>query len=168
MKLTRRDAIVALTAMGIGAGEVGRAFHSSEGEDAIVRRMLAAAETVYPSTVDVNDEFVSTYVLGRLTHRENHRTELERAVTELNDHARRVTGRAFEDLAVDRRRDVFRDLGVDRALSNPDGTVEEQIRYYVVNDLLYVLFTSPVGGTLVGFENPPGYPGGRESYQRGP
>jgi hypothetical protein len=42
------------------------------------------------------------------------------------------------------------------------------VRYYVVNELLYALYTSPTGGELVGIENPQGHPGGHESYQHEP
>jgi hypothetical protein len=42
------------------------------------------------------------------------------------------------------------------------------VRYYVVDELLYAFYASPVGGGMAGIENPPGYPGGTESYQEGP
>jgi len=51
---------------------------------------------------------------------------------------------------------------------NPDGTAAERVRFFVVNELLLALYASPTGGELVGIENPQGYAGGAESYQRGP
>jgi hypothetical protein len=42
------------------------------------------------------------------------------------------------------------------------------VRHLVVNDLLYALYASPTGARLAGLENPPGHPGGIESYREGP
>jgi len=43
-----------------------------------------------------------------------------------------------------------------------------RVRYYLVNDLLFALYSSPTGGKLVGIENPQGHPGGTGSYQQPP
>jgi hypothetical protein len=59
-------------------------------------------------------------------------------------------------------------LGVRTAEPDPDGTDVERVRYYVVNELLFALYSSPTGGELVGLENPQGHPGGIDSYRRGP
>jgi hypothetical protein len=59
-------------------------------------------------------------------------------------------------------------MGVDLVDPDPDGFSAERVRFYLVNELLYALYSSPTGGTLLGLENPQGYPGGSESYQQGP
>jgi len=59
-------------------------------------------------------------------------------------------------------------MSVDTADPVPDGDDVERVRYYVVNELLFALYSSPTGGELVGLENPRGNPGGLASYQRGP
>jgi hypothetical protein len=59
-------------------------------------------------------------------------------------------------------------MAVDRTGSSPNGNIPERIRYYVVNQLLYGLYTAPTGGRLLGIENPVGHPGGFESYQKEP
>jgi uncharacterized membrane protein YbhN (UPF0104 family) len=58
----------------------------------------------------------------------------------------------------------LRSLGVDRAASRREGNRAEQIRFYLVNSLLYLLFTKPRGSRLVGIENPDGHPGGFAVY----
>ena len=43
--------------------------------------------------------------------------------------------------------------------------MSDRVRFFVVNELLFALYSSPTGGSLVGIENPVGHPGGTESYQ---
>lgn len=171
MQLSRRDAIAALGALGIGASAVGTARQwtdESIGDEEITDRLQAAAEVVYPSAVDVDRSFIETVVRGRLNGRPEYVRSQEETLAALQRHSRRTTGRGFEQLDIDGRRSMLRQLGVPRAHPNPSGTVDERVRYYVVNDLLYVLFSTPTGGELVDCENPPGYPGGVEAYQHGP
>lgn len=168
MKLTKREAVLALGALGVNAAGVGILTEDSDdASSVVVGTMYAAAELVYPSAIETTEEFVETYVLGRPVS-DRHERRREEAVRVLNRRAQRDYVSRFASLSPTRRRDVLEALGVDRAHSNHEGTTAERIRYYVVNDLLYALFASPVGGELLGVENPPGYPGGHDAYRRGP
>jgi hypothetical protein len=172
-RLTRRDALAALAAGGVGLG--GSAVLLSEGledsaggdlDDDAIETLGAVAEAVYPSAVQAEDSFVRTYVRGLPPER---REGMADAVTALDAGARRLTGRRFAALpSASKRRSVLRRLGVDRARSAPDGTPPERILYHLVNSLLYTLFSSPRGGELVGIENPAGYPGGYGAFSRHP
>lgn len=171
MQLSRRDAIVALGALGGTATVAGTLRNRDEApgaDEAVTSRLLATARAIYPPAVAVDRSFITTYVRGRLEDRPNYAEGQTAALQDLRDASRRSAGRPFTELDIDGRRSVLRRMGVPRAQPHQDGTVEERIRYYVVNDLIYVLFSTPVGGQLVGCENPPGYPGGLEAYQRGP
>jgi hypothetical protein len=168
MRLTRRDAIAALAVLGVGSAVLGRVDDTDPSTERIVATMVATSELVYPSSVQVDAEFVRTYLLGRRHAQERYDRAVTDAVTELDRAARRKFGQSFRSLSPDRRDVVLRALGVDRAISNPDGTTPQRIRYYLVHELLYALYTSPVGGRLLNMENPPGHPGGRDAYQRGP
>jgi len=74
----------------------------------------------------------------------------------------------FRELGTERRDATLRAMGVDTAEPNPDGNPRERVRYYLVNELLFALYSSPTGGELVGLENPQGHPGGTESYRQPP
>ena len=173
-RLTRRDALAALAVGGVGLG--GSAVLVSEvpedatvdsdlGDEAIAT-LVAVAEAVYPSAVQADESFVSTYARGLPSER---RAGMAEAVAALDDGATRLTGSRFAAIpSASKRRSVLRRLGVDRARSAPDGTPPERILYHLVNSLLYALFSSPRGGDLVGIENPAGYPGGYEAYSRSP
>lgn len=171
MELLRRDAIAALGALGVGATAVGlheRDDSGGDGSDARVREALvAAAEVVYPAEVSGTGEFVETFLEGRLDDG-SHAEGLRTAVSDLDDlAANRYDGR-FSALSPADRDRLLREVGADTAEEHPAGTTAERIRYYVVNELLLALYTSPTGGKLVGIENPQGHPGGIESYRRGP
>jgi len=166
MQLTRRDAIVALGVLGTSSYAVSRARERGV-EAGQVGTVCAVADVIYPSQVDVEAEFVETYLLGRTHASERFESGMASAVSALDETARSEYGQSFTPLSRDRRRSVLRSLGVDRAHSVPDGTTSQRVRYFLVNELLYALFTSPVGGRLLGIENPPGYPGGQTAYQRG-
>jgi len=184
MELTRRDAVAALAAVGGGAaiglsglveppsatsGDDGPREDNSgaPGDAEIEATLVAAAEVVYPSDVTGVEEFVRTYLSGRLG-REEHRAGMARAVAELDQLANNWYGGRFAALDPGDRDDFLRELGADSAEENPDGTTAERVRYYVVNEVLLALYASPTGGELVGIENPQGHPGGQASYQRGP
>lgn len=179
MKLTRRDAIAALggagIALGSGAAALSRDHVEADREDdrrsldATLDTLAATAEVVYPSAVEGVPEFVETYSLGRFEARESYLRGVREAVAQLDTHAQVwFDADSFVDLSVAERDDLLREMGVHTAEEQPDGTAAERVRHFVVNELLYALYTSPTGGELVGIENPQGYPGGTESYQRGP
>lgn len=182
MELTRRDALAALAAAGAGslAGCEGAAPPTASDEppatgsdtrpldDGEVATLVAAAEVVYPDAVEGITEFVGTYALGRVADRPDHRAGLREAVADLDALARDWHGEAFAGLSPSVRDQLLRDVGIPGVESDPDGPLPERLRFFVVNDLLYALYASPTGGELVGIENPIGYPGGIESYQRPP
>ena len=115
------------------------------------------AEVVYPSTVTATPAIVKSYTL-RLD--DSRIVRLEATLDELNDHARSTLRDDFATVPVDTRNALLRELGVDAAQPAPHGIFAARVRYYVVNGLLYALFTRPEGGRLVGIDNPVGYPGG--------
>jgi hypothetical protein len=195
MRLTRRDALAALAGVGaVGAGGAalgglaGRSppvagdagapdapasaadatDGSDEVDDDVVAVLVAAAEVLYPSAVEGHERFVTTYVRGRRRDDPDHYSGVTAAAAELDAVARDWHDTAFASLGRETRDRLLRDLGVDVADPAPQGSVSARLRFYVVNDLLYALYTSPTGGRLVGTENPTGYPGGIESYRRGP
>jgi hypothetical protein len=133
--------------------------------DARVDTLVAVADVIYPSEVSGIEEFVTSYVD---TFSDSRKETVASAVVELDDYARRTRGERFLALSVANRDSVLRAIGVDRTGSSPDGSVPECIRYYVVNQLLYGLYTSPTGSGLLGIQNPTGHPGGYESYQNSP
>jgi hypothetical protein len=167
MRLTRRDAVIALGAVGLGSYSTGQLVNSREDGDEVAT-ILAVTELLYPSQVEVDEEFVETYVLGRANAETEYESYITEAVSELNRQSEHDFGQSFEALSADRRRRVLRSIGVNRVRSNPDGTLAQRIRHYLIKDLLYALYSTPVGGQLLDTENPPGHPGGRDAYQRGP
>ena len=192
MKLSRRDALAALAglgAVGTAAAVGGLSTREppvaadthvtpsgvDEGEavehavDADVLSVLvAAAEVLYPTDVSGHAEFVETYVRGRVRTTPDHYQGVVSAAADLDAVARDGHAERFEALSRETRDRLLRELGVDVADPDPEGNISDRLRFYVVNDLLYALYTSPTGGRLVGTENPTGYPGGIGSYQRGP
>lgn len=172
MELSRRDALVALGAAGAAAGGFGVVSYSgvAGGDPAPVVRALA--ETVYPSEVTVDEQFVETYLRGRADGNGNGDggaggLDVAALTRRLDGYARRERGAAFVDLAPDDREALLRDRGVDVVPPDPDGTATARLRF-LVDDLLYALYATPTGGKLVGNPNPTGYPGGTDHYQRGP
>ena len=176
MKLTRRDAAAALAALGAGGGAAVAVGHNSEDgrrsdnnldEAAIRKTMVAAAEVLYPDAVTGIDDFVTTFVDSRLTG-ETHAAGVADAVAAVNDRAKSWYDDRFAALDADTRDSVLREMAADTAEPRREGSTAEEVRYYVVNELLLALYSSPTGGELVGIENPQGYAGGIDSYQRGP
>jgi len=172
MRLTRRDALVALGATGVAGVGVGAGVLAFDDSDEpapdLEATLVGVAEVVYPSGVEGIPSFVETYSLGRMRGREDYRSGVEAAVRTVDEAAREWYDGAFADLDVATRESVVRELGADEAVPDPDGSRAERVRYYLVNELLYAFYASPTGGELAGIENPPGYPGGTESYQHGP
>ncbi|GAB3703233.1 gluconate 2-dehydrogenase subunit 3 family protein [Halorubrum pallidum] len=192
MELTRRDAAAALAAIGAGggvalgvrrAGAGGEDECGSPGDDgaggestadeglpddeSVREAMRAVAAVVYPGAVSGVDAFVDAFVDGRLDG-SAHDEGIRAAVADVESAARSWYGASLSDLPAADREAVLRELGVDTAEENPHGTTAERARYYVLNELLVALYTSPTGGELVGIENPQGYAGGAASYARGP
>lgn len=188
MELTRRDALAALAGGSVvgggGAVAVGRTGETASGArskaddgssttaDAAFRAvrdpLVAAAHVVYPEEITGIATFVETYTLGRIEERAEYRNGVQRAVAAVNDRAESWYGGRYASLDAETRDAVLREMGTDTAEPDPEGSTAERVRYYVVNELLYALYTSPTGGKLVGLENPQGHPGGHESYQHGP
>jgi hypothetical protein len=171
MKLTRRDALLALAGGGLVAsaaidgGTAGKDGTVSEGD---LETLVALAEVLYPSSVAVTREFVETYSLGRKAVDEEYLARMSEALEEVRTTSRLETGRAYASLGPDLRDEVLRATGADRAYADPEGTVAQRVRYYVVDELLYAFYATPKGAEFVGSRNPVGYPGGTEAYQQRP
>lgn len=180
MELTRRDAVAALAAVG-GAGVVGVGLRrrsddeptddESEADlpddDHVRETMVAVAEVVYPSELSGIDDFVAEFIGPRL-EADAHARGIREAVATLDDRGESWHDGPVTDLSLETRDTLLQEVGSDAAEEDPAGTTAQQVRYYVVNELLLALYASPTGGELVGIENPQGHPGGTESYQRGP
>lgn len=180
-RLTRRDALAALTAVGVaGVGSyaltrddpdespAGTAADSGPLGASEQETLVAIAQVLYPDAIEGIDEFVRTYVAGRAENRPERAEAMAEAVATLEERSDRTHGTRFADLSRERRDGLLREMGVDVVDPDPDGIVAARLRYYLVNELLFALYASPTGGRLVGIENPQGYPGGIDSYQRGP
>jgi len=171
MNLSRRDALAALAAAGV-VGVAGATVLGDEGSaDAAVpadtlATLVAVAEAVFPSEATGIEPFVETYVAGRVADDPAHREGVNAAAADLDATAHDWRDASLVDLDRSARDQLLRDLSVDVADPDPDGNLAAQVRFYLVNELLYAFYASPTGGRLVGIENPVGYPGGTESYQR--
>ncbi|MBV0903072.1 gluconate 2-dehydrogenase subunit 3 family protein [Haloarcula salina] len=187
MELSRRDALVALSAAGVAVGgggavllagdeEPDREAGGSGGSSASLgpidegglETLTAAADVLYPDQVAGVDEFVERFVRGRARTQPDHVAGIADAVAYLDDYAQAWFDEEFADLAPATRDRALRRMNADTVDPDPDGSDEQRVRYFVVNELLFALYASPTGGKLVGIENPQGHPGGTESYQRGP
>ncbi len=151
-----------------GGGSVALAGCSGDEPDPSlpIDDVAAVAEAVYPSEVTGYQEFVETYIRGRSRGATGYRQALDQVVADLNAMAREWYNDPLPALSRVDRDTLLREVGADTAEPRPDGTLAERTRYYLVNDLLYALYTSPTGGELVGIRNPPGHPGGTASYHR--
>lgn len=180
MELTRRDAVAALAATGIAGGaalhlsdngnqdgSTDRGDQTSDHAASIVETATALAPVVFPSEVSEAEEFVRIYVRGRIEDDEAYQTAMAEAVTALDAYATDEYDAPFRDLSVEQGDELLNAIGLDRVQPDPDGQDLSRIRFYLVNELLYGLFSSPTGGELVGTANPPGHPGGLEAYQGG-
>jgi len=168
MELTRRDALAVLATVGVSTS-TGCLGDSQSLSDDLVSRLLTVAEVVYPDEVETNPEFVETYVLGRIEgqERDDYLEGLSDALEILDEYTQHFHEEDFRGFSPDGRDRVLRQMGVDTADPDPDGTDAQRVRYYLINELQYALYTSPVGGRLVGIENPIGHPGGTDTYKRG-
>ena len=173
MELTRRDAAAALAAVGATGGVTSEGNDEPLDETAVRASMAGVATVLYPSEVDGVEPFVDGFLDGRLDG-SDHAEGVREAIGELDGAARSWHGAPITELSegdpdrLGREPGLLREVGADTAEEDPDGTLAERVRYYVVNELLLALYASPTGGELVGLENPHGHPGGTESYRRGP
>lgn len=172
MEIRRRDAVVALATLGVtvgAAGGIGGGGRppTADDDERVIAVLVAIADVVYPSELTGTQEFVETYARGRLT-RSEHGAGVRAAAAEVDELAREWYDVPVVELSRADRDRLLAEIGADTAEEHPDGTTAERVRYYLVNDLLLGLFSSPTGGDLLGLENPPGFPGGTESYARGP
>ena len=176
-ELTRRDALAALATAGVAASSSALTWESLDETSrertvqltAHDRELLhAVATVVYPSEVTGIEGFVEAYVVGRATEDPDRLAGIVRGVRYVDTYAKEWYDTPYLELSTGRRETVLSAMGADVSDPDPDGSDVERLRFYVVNELLYALYTSPVGTTLLGLENPQGYPGGSESYQRGP
>jgi hypothetical protein len=172
-ELSRRDALLALGATGVAVGGLGalRFAGDRDGTKLTAQRretIVAVAETVYPSAVDGIPAFVESYVLGRITDRPDYTAGMMAAADHVEAYAQTWNDTSFAAAPPERRDELLKAMGADVVTPDPVGSDEQQVRYYLINDLQFALYSSPVGGRLVGIENPQGHPGGITSYQQPP
>lgn len=172
MRLTRRDAIVALGAAGVAAGTGALAWSELADDGPLGEHeratLVAVARVVYPDEVEGIPEFVERYTVGRVRDRPEYAEGVADAVATLDDYATDWEDTRAVDLPDDKLDQLLREMGADIADPDPDGIDPQRVRHYLVNELLYALYTTPTGGELVGIENPQGYPGGTTSYRQPP
>jgi len=168
VRLTRRDALVALGAAG-AAGAGALAWDRLDGDPLGEHEratLVAVARVVYPDEVEGVPAFVERYTVGRIVDRPAYARGIADAVATVDDYATDWFDAPAVDLPPERRDRLLREMGVALADPEPDGADPSRVRHYLVNELLYALYTTPTGGELVGIENPQGYPGGTDSYRR--
>ncbi|WP_254271255.1 gluconate 2-dehydrogenase subunit 3 family protein [Haloarcula marina] len=176
-ELTRRDALKALGAAGVtvAGGVAALSWPDGESEDENVamgeherETVRAVASTVYPSELRGVAGFVDGYLAGRVDADPERARGIADAVAALDRYAHDWEGDDFAALDAPKRDETLRGMGVHVSTPDPDGDPRQRVRYYLVNDLQFALYSSPTGGTLVGIENPQGHPGGTKSYRRPP
>lgn len=170
MELSRRDALSALAAVGVGsaAGCSAPTAEADVADEDVVRTLVAVAEAVYPSAVEGVESFVREVSTARIRADEAYEAGVVDAVSRLEAYVDEFRDVRYGELDRGERVAVLDRMGVDTADPVPDGRDRERIRYYVVNELLYAFYSTPTGASLAGLENPPGHPGGTSSYRRGP
>lgn len=177
MKLTRRDLAKALGAvgLGVGAGAGVRALREDDDEgksgplnDADIATLVAVGRVVYPSQLDGIESFVREFTQTRAAARPEHARGVVAAIEYLNTYTETLDDMQFHELTHERQAATLEQMDADTADPAPDGSDVERVRYYLINELLFALYSTPTGGELVGTENPMGHPGGIQSYQQGP
>lgn len=164
MDLTRRTAVAAAIGT-FGTGVlVGREPGAPAGRDRLTESdrdvLVLVARVVFPSAISEPEPIVSAYVEDL---HPNRRRAITAAIDELDRASRRRHGRGFATLDVDRGERILSGIGADRVHADPRGTTPERVRAFLVDGLLYALFTRPAGTQLFGIENPLGHPGGVDS-----
>jgi hypothetical protein len=178
-ELTRRDALTALGVAGLGATGVGALTWETldgateEGEDPPLgdherRTLETLAGVLYPSEVSGIPDFLETYVLGRAREDPARARGIADAIARLDEYTNVWYESDYVNLRPSNHEDVLEEMGLSETDPDPEGGDAERVRFYLVNELLFALYATPTGGELVGLENPQGFPGGVESYQRGP
>ncbi|GCF12218.1 hypothetical protein Harman_01530 [Haloarcula mannanilytica] len=187
-ELTRRDALKALGAAGVTVAGGAAALtwdrpesdsdtaEPTENDDATEptfgeherETYRAVASIVYPSEVTGIQEFVDGYLAGRTEADPERATDMAAAVADLDAYTREWEDTDFVAVDAATQEETLRGMGVHTSDPDPHGDPRHRVRYYLVNDLLFALYSSPTGGELVGIENPQGYPGGTSSYQQPP
>jgi len=185
-ELTRRDALKALGAAGVtvAGGAAALTWNGGENDadsaestesddnsdpafgDHERETYRAVAAIVYPSEVTGVREFVDSYLAGRTEADPERATEMAAAVAALDAYTQEWEGTDFVTVDAATQEETLRGMGIHTADPDPHGDPRHRVRYYLVNDLLFALYSSPTGGDLVGIENPQGYPGGTSSYQQ--
>jgi len=162
MELTRRDVLAALAAVSAGCASPEDATGDGLDDE---RTLVALAEVLYPATVEGVGEFVRRYSLARVEGRSAYRAGMADALMELDEHAETFHDAPFAELSRDERDTALRELRLHETDPDPEGAARERVRYYLVNELLFALYSTPTGGELVGTPNPPGHPGGTATYR---
>lgn len=173
MQLARRDVIAALVAGGIAVGGLHTLQSSDNQTDQLLgsheqKTLVAVAGVVYPSELTGIDQFVTQYMDGRMKASAPFADGLVNAIGYINEYTNAWYDDAFTTLTRVKQDEALQRMNADTATPDPTGSDVEQVRYFVINELLFALYASPTGGELIGIENPPGYPGGITSYQQGP
>lgn len=178
MELTRRDALAALAASGTllgGTIALTAKPHSNKSNKTqeptdpalnpqYMETAIDIASIIYPSQLTGLADFVSTYLNGRLDD-SDYKHGFTTSIDRLNDLSIVWHDAKYVNLTREVQETVLHEIGADTADPAPSGSPGSRIRYYLINELLYALYTSPTGGRLVGIENPQGHPGGIKSYQ---
>jgi hypothetical protein len=185
-ELTRRDALKALGAAGVtvagGAAaltwdEAGDDSTGEPAEDDTTKPEFgdheretyrAVARIVYPSEVTGVQEFVDSYLAGRTEADPERAADMASTVADLDAYTREWEDTDFVAVDAATQEETLHGMGVHTSDPDPHGDPRHRVRYYLVNDLLFALYSSPTGGELVGIENPQGHPGGTSSYQQPP
>lgn len=176
MKVSRRDAVAALTAMGLSVSVAGCTALTGEddsdgdegeqeSDEPPLEGLVAMAETLYPSSVAVTDEFVETYVHGRAIVDEGYLEEVTQAYATVDESALEVFDEPFVELTGPERDEALENIELGTATANPDGGAVERVRFYLFDELLYAFFSSAKPAEVYDHLNPPGRPGGTEAYQ---
>jgi len=161
MELTRRDALTALGAAGITATAGCSSLGGGDDEETTpMESLVALGDTVYPSAVEVSEEFVQTYLFGRIYEEDAYQEELVAGTETLDEMAEEEFGSPFASLERADRQGLITDTELRSGDSVPDGSDVERVNYHLIDELLFAFYSSPKGGELVGNTNPRGWPGG--------
>jgi hypothetical protein len=173
MELSRRDALTALAAAGItataGCGsseDDGSETNTDDGSTeeqpdlTSMETLVAVGEVLYPSDVEVTEEFVETFMFGRITDEAAYEEELNAGIETLDGLAMDQHGEPFGSLDESQRVTLFEESELRSGDSVPDGSDIERVNYHILDELLFAFYSSPTGGEMVGNTNPRGYPGG--------
>ncbi len=161
-QLSRRDALTALAAGGITA-TAGCSAIGTDGSDqelSSTETLVELAEVLYPSEIETTEEFIETYLFGRIVDEASYQEDLEAGLETLNELALEEHGEEFAALVEDQRVALFEATDLRSGDSVADGSDIERLNYHVIDELLFAFYASPTGGELIGNPNPRGWPGG--------